>query len=347
MINRCNQSIFTFLSIAVLFFPFLLLSSPADSSSKNCDNLGAEVELSYLSFHPGERFVMTVVVCNPDAETYEAGLFAYITTEMCIPIMPELPCPEETVYWPGWRHELDYLPESVAAGEFRVELLDFIVPDNPSEMEWLFSLGSGIYYAQSFLSNTDLTQILGFTSVSVFEIEFESTPIPTMTPRPTYTPTVTPTPTQSPTPSQRIEPTFTETPIPTTTPTVFPFQGEIQLIIPDECVRPGDEFYVSIYTKNHSQDTFLDAAIFVVLDAYGALYFYPTWVFFGAPDDEIAFEIAEIRDENRIIIEAFTWPKLDVDLPNLYFYSALCDPGITELISNFAVIRWGAESDCS
>ncbi|MBN2056444.1 hypothetical protein JW905_16085 [bacterium] len=156
----------------------------------------------------------------------------------------------------------------------------------------------------------------------------------TSTPPPTHTPTPPPTEIPSATPS----PPATATPAPTgTTP---PYPLVIELSLNQDRFAAGEQFILDLavtsYSGTRELETYviLDITMLGVPDGY---YFWPEWSqTLGLMT--ITYE-AGATDTQRIL--EFTWPEGAGTAAGLMFWSALLEPGTTELASNVANVTFG------
>ena len=163
-------------------------------------------------------------------------------------------------------------------------------------------------------------------------------PTCTPTPIPTDTPTATPMLTATPTINLTATPTFS--PTPQTTPTAPTTDMTVQLKMPLDYYAPGDLFWVSIQIFNPFEDA-SDAPVFVILDVYGELFFWPTWV--ALP--EVAWETMTIPhgESTQPIIESFEWPETGTEADDIFFYAAITDAAVTKIIGQMDTKKfaWG------
>lgn len=182
------------------------------------------------------------------------------------------------------------------------------------------------------------------------------TPIP-----PTNTPTITPipptnTPTNTAVPPTNT-PSFTATATavpathtPTSTATSTPTSTAIpvcttlgvQIMMPDAYYSAGAECYLDVQICNPGSPL-SNTPLFVVLDAYGQYYFYPSWCAYpetcGSGDFELLESVATGMTTSRII-SAFTWPSGVGSADGLFFYSAMVDLGAGTLIGEMGTFEF-------
>lgn len=137
-------------------------------------------------------------------------------------------------------------------------------------------------------------------------------------PTPTPAPTSPPTPTATPT-----VPTATPG-IPTATPACDALG--VDLWMPDDFFRPGDPCSLRVHICNPGPETYTDIPVFVILDVFGMYFFAPSFTAF----DHYTIPLPAGMQTFQIIPE-FTWPSGVGSALGLLWYSAMTDPGITQL----------------
>lgn len=106
--------------------------------------------------------------------------------------------------------------------------------------------------------------------------------------------------------------------------------------MPAQQFRQGDTFYLNLYLMNATAGT-VDADLYVLLEAYGEFFAYPTWdtIHEGLPKTEISVPAGSI--DPMSIIPAFTMPAVPNAGPFSFFCAAF-EPGtlaVETLIGNF------------
>ena len=177
---------------------------------------------------------------------------------------------------------------------------------------------------------------------------------PTLTPiPPTRTPTITPAPpTITPTSTATATPVPpTRTPTSTATATVTPTSTTtppcttlgIQIMMPQSYFAAGTECYLDVQICNPGSPM-SDVPLFVVLDAYGQYFFYPSWCAYpetcGGGDFELLGSVAQGVTISRII-QAFDWPSGVGSADGLFFYSAMVDMRSGTLIGDMDTFEFG------
>lgn len=180
------------------------------------------------------------------------------------------------------------------------------------------------------------------------------TPSPTRTPTRTSTPlatqTLTPLATNSPTPTQT---PGTATPLPTCTPTSTfatstpPVTSTpapecstlgVTLWMPTHLFRPGHLCMLLAFICNPTTTTYSNVPLFVVLDVYGFYYYFKEWT---ENPDHLLIESLRPGELQMEIIPPFVWPAGAGSLEDLYFYGAMTDPEIIQVIGKLGIWHFG------
>ncbi len=146
--------------------------------------------------------------------------------------------------------------------------------------------------------------------------------------------------------AENFNPGSTPTPGPTPgTPTPTPgncSQTGVSVWMPDDMFSPGDPCSCSVTVCNREGRTLDNTPLFVVLDVYGTYFFGPG--FTTAFDNYLGvistFPIGATRVE---IIPEFYWPDTGTSGADLYFYAAITNPQMTELVGELGDWRFGWE----
>ncbi|MBN2055814.1 hypothetical protein JW905_12875 [bacterium] len=109
-----------------------------------------------------------------------------------------------------------------------------------------------------------------------------------------------------------------------------------------EFVQIGDVFWVNALLDNPG--TLLeDQPVFFVLEVQGAYWFWPSWVY-HAPPDATAFdyEVMDIPHGTTMVevVPAFSWPRCGTMTDGLYFYGAMVNHPLDDLVGEMAVQAW-------
>lgn len=157
---------------------------------------------------------------------------------------------------------------------------------------------------------------------------------PTNTPMP---PTITPSPrpstaTPTPQPSETNPPTT-----PTATPTTAGDSMTLDLTLNASFFQAGNPFLLTYQIVNPTANSF-NTALWIILDVYGAYWFFPSWT--TAPEYEPK-TIASGADTGIITVLDFAWPQTDSHAEGLRFWSALTDTTVFNLFSDVRFVEFG------
>ncbi len=189
----------------------------------------------------------------------------------------------------------------------------------------------------------------GFPSGSInntgFVVKLGDFPTPTPTPTqptatPTDTPTETPIPTDTPIPTETPTTAPTETPEPTATPTPDPCTSTgVEIRMPAKVFFPGDTCSCIVTVCNATGSILRDHPLFVVLDVYGTYFFAPS---FTSYDNYLnTYPAFEPGITGITVLDEFTWPAGCGDHNGIKFYSALTDPGISQIVGDMGTWEFG------
>ncbi len=165
---------------------------------------------------------------------------------------------------------------------------------------------------------------------------------------PTYTPTVapgTPTytpapPTVTPTPPPTLTPTMTPTPAaPTDIPTQTPLCDNlgVDFLKPADYYRTGDPFYLTLNICNNASGSISGVPVFVILEINGMFWFAPSWS--ETPDHYI--EDLPKGITMMPIIPEFQWPPTAGSFTGAFFWGALTNPALTDILGDIDVWEFG------
>jgi hypothetical protein len=170
-----------------------------------------------------------------------------------------------------------------------------------------------------------------------------NTPIVTQTPVPTRTPTPFSSPTSgatsTPTHPNAATPTPTH-PVPTPSATYTPNPDcadlGVQLFMPSNYFSAGAEFYL-IAAVCSPGIVRKEIPLFIILDAGGLFFFYPTWT------EAVAFQRVDFQRGPTVvsILPSFIWPEIEGSASGLKFYGAITDANITVLLGAFDMLEFG------
>ena len=81
----------------------------------------------------------------------------------------------------------------------------------------------------------------------------------------------------------------------------------------------------------------VNCMLFVILDVYGTLFFWPDWDDFGCREIVLEAMIEEVYE----IIPEFIWPENVGYASDIIFYSGLTDIEISQLLGHFSYWDFG------
>ncbi len=119
----------------------------------------------------------------------------------------------------------------------------------------------------------------------------------------------------------------------------------VQLIMPSNHYYEGDDCWVNAVISNPG-DPMEDVPLFVILDVYGELFFWPSWTSYGATGmiDYREIDLGTGTME-LLILQTFGMPALVEDLPDLYFHGAMVDMEAAMLIGELDSIEFDILAD--
>lgn len=153
---------------------------------------------------------------------------------------------------------------------------------------------------------------------------------------PTATPTLTPTPTPT-----TGEGTPTNTPYATNTPTPTPPECTelgTTIVMPSHLFHVGDTCFCDVVVCNPGSTTYNDTPLMVVLDVYGQYFFAPSFTSF----DQYTIDVTP-GQQTINVLPPFEWPTGAGAASDIWFYSAMTDPAITELFGTLDSFNFGWE----
>ena len=103
-------------------------------------------------------------------------------------------------------------------------------------------------------------------------------------------------------------------------------------MMPPDPYHEGSEFYLTINICNTDSTTYYDVPVFVILEAYGAYYFGPTW------GTDLAYYVEDIPPDvtEFVIFEPFNWPP-GAGSGQASFISAMTNEQTTELFGQYDI----------
>jgi hypothetical protein len=108
--------------------------------------------------------------------------------------------------------------------------------------------------------------------------------------------------------------------------------------LPAQTFSEGDEFYVDLAVANGCESD-IDADLYVLLDALGEYFFFPTWISINAGLDYMNISVPAGSDTVIPVIDTFIMPAVPPVGP-FYFYGVAFDPGtlaIDAIVSDIVV----------
>jgi hypothetical protein len=113
------------------------------------------------------------------------------------------------------------------------------------------------------------------------------------------------------------------------------------LLLDDAQLTEGDLFYLHAYAQNPSSAS-IRGDVYIILEAYGEYYFYPSWASSDEGIDYYEENFAPGSEANRVIIE-FIWPRASGSHQGLGFYGAVFFHGSWNFAGDLNYIEWGYE----
>lgn len=137
---------------------------------------------------------------------------------------------------------------------------------------------------------------------------------------------------------ENIDFTLDPDPLPTATPSVT---LGVELEMPGDMFHSGDLFYLNARVGNPGQ-AMTGIPLFVILDVYGDLFFWPGWI---AGDNGWDYQTIDLDPGIRIIpvIPAFDWPVIDGSASDLRVYAGMTRPDFSRLLGDMDIITFGYE----
>jgi hypothetical protein len=141
--------------------------------------------------------------------------------------------------------------------------------------------------------------------------------------------------TSTPTPEPTTQPTSTAVP-PSPTPECQTLGVDIWM--PSEYYTEGDKCACSVFVCNPTSETYTNVPLFVILSAYGELYWAPGYSDF----DHYTIDLAPGRME-QVVLPEFFWPGGTGEAQGLQWISAMTDEPISQLFGTYDswTFGWG------
>ena len=105
-------------------------------------------------------------------------------------------------------------------------------------------------------------------------------------------------------------------------------------------VHPGDPFWVTGYLINQTEPL-LNIPVFFILKWYDTFWFWPSWT---DQTGGVDYMIQDVPLGKRAIhvVPEFIWPDTGDDtLNSLWFYGAMLNHEMTEILGEYAAVNWG------
>ena len=103
-------------------------------------------------------------------------------------------------------------------------------------------------------------------------------------------------------------------------------------------MHPGEPFWVTGELWNDVEPMH-GVPVFFLLEVYGSFWYWPGWEL-----ERVDYELRDVPVgmTEISVIERFTWPDTgDEAMDNLWFYGAMLNPEMTEILGEYDAVRWG------
>ena len=105
--------------------------------------------------------------------------------------------------------------------------------------------------------------------------------------------------------------------------------------------HPGDTFYLNATINNGTSNDLINVNVVVLLDiGIGEYWFWPSWAHYPPDIDYYRDSINAGQTKPYTIIPEFAWPSGAGSAEGIYFYGAVLNSELTELISNLASVEF-------
>ena len=113
----------------------------------------------------------------------------------------------------------------------------------------------------------------------------------------------------------------------------------VSITMPAAHYRPGDPCFCTLTINNAGAEPLIDHPLFLILDAYGDLFFGPTFT------DDVAWYAYPwpVGSTQIEAIPAFVWPDTGTSASGILWYAALTDPAVTQIIGDWDSLGFGWE----
>jgi hypothetical protein len=107
--------------------------------------------------------------------------------------------------------------------------------------------------------------------------------------------------------------------------------------MPSNDFHAGDIFYIKASVCNPGDTMLEDIPFWGILDAYNELFFWPGWT------SEAQWQISDFEPgvTNIDILSEFTWPDIEGSATGIFFYAAMTNPAMTELLGTYDYKEFG------
>ena len=118
-----------------------------------------------------------------------------------------------------------------------------------------------------------------------------------------------------------------------------PEDTSVSITMPAAHYRPGDPCFCTLTINNAGAEPLIDHPLFLILDAYGDLFFGPTFT------DDVAWYAYPwpVGSTQIEAIPAFVWPDTGTSASGILWYAALTDPAVTQIIGDWDSLGFGWE----
>jgi hypothetical protein len=120
------------------------------------------------------------------------------------------------------------------------------------------------------------------------------------------------------------------------------FDIDVSFEFPATHYSPGDAFSLDLIAQ-HSGPALENLPAFILLDAFGSYYFWPSWTRFEPPGHpHVDYTLINLNPgSNEIMVfPSFIWPVTGSSASNLEFLGAIVNWSMTDLASNVCRVEW-------
>ena len=109
--------------------------------------------------------------------------------------------------------------------------------------------------------------------------------------------------------------------------------------MPTHHFRPSDTCYCTVTVTNGDPGSLDDNPLFLILDVYGGLFFGPSFT-----QDADWYPGPWPSGDTRVeAIPAFIWPETGTSATGIFWYAALTDPAVTQIVGEWDAWEFGWE----